>query len=103
MIHLTEDERQEMVEAILDDFDFDLVYKALQNVELSYKPTIIQLVREANKILYGVLDYAETCKAKGEEQERYIMKSAYMEAVYDDSGLYLRFILTDTKYATNYK
>ena len=103
MKQLTKHEKREMVEAILDDFDFDLVFKALQNVEIPYKPPIIQLVRDANKLLYGVFDYAEVCKAKGEELECYIMKSAYMEARYDNSGLYLCFILTDTKYATNYK
>ena len=102
MKQLTKHEKREMVEAILDDFDFDLVFKAIENVELSYKPSIIQLVRDANKLLYGVIDYAEVCKAKGEEQERYIKKNGYMEAIFDDSGLLLRFILTDTKYAINY-
>ena len=103
MKQLTKHEKREMVEAILDDFDFDLVFKALQNVEIPYKPPIIQLVRMANQLLYSVLDYAELCKAKGEGQKRYIKKNGYMEAIYDDSGLLLRFILTDTKYATNYK
>ena len=65
MKQLTKHEKREMVEAILDDFDFDLVFKAIENVELSYKPSIIQLVRDANKLLYGVIDYAEVCKAKG--------------------------------------
>lgn len=89
MKKMTDEEKAMKVDEVLSEFDFQKVYRVMEFLDWKWKgkkPSIYQLMKEAERLLYTVLNKENVSSAGS---------GGFMAGI-DNEQLYLNFILEES-------